>query len=154
MECIIIFIKTYFFKGMAIFFAWFLYTRDSRNARFQRKADVYEDLSIKFAEVYLLRIKHDKFPQEHTEEYTDLYRSAFEYTLSHKLLLSEKISEISLVFLTSYNDPIDIMMNNLNLVLKQMRKELGYSVTDTLNQLTMIEPALSTLWGLTAKSKK
>lgn len=134
--------------------SWILFTKNARDSRFNRKADMYESLSVKLSELYLLRIKHDRAPERHGEEFAAVYIKTFEYASSNKLIISSKVSSLSTDFLSCHNKPIGSMMHALNSVINEMSRELGYDVTDNLNQITRIEPLVQSLMELIAKYKK
>ena len=133
---------------------WFLYTKDARKSRYDARVDMYRNISEKLSRLLLLRTKKEKNPDKYNEEYSKLYIELTEHILINKFIISQQVNDLSLNFLTSRDEEIDIMMNHLNKALDRMKVELGIDIIDKSNQLLRLEPLIQYLQSKLSLSKK
>ena len=133
---------------------WFLYTKDARKSRYDAKVDMYRVLSEKLSRLLLLRSEKEKNKDKYNDEYSKLHIELTEYILINKFIISQQVNDLSLNFLTSNDEEIDIMMNNLNKTLDRMKVELGIDIIDKSNQLLRLEPLIQSIQSMINRNKK
>lgn len=121
--------------------SWLLYSKSSRDKRFESKLKMYEELSKKLSSLFLRYLEYCNGSKT-KEEFGEHYLPVVEFVLSNKFVISEKVNHISMEYLQAImidGDSKDQARVKLNSTVNAMRSELGLSVIDIIEQFSKME---------------
>ncbi len=120
--------------------SWLLYSKSSRDKRFDSKLRIYEELSKKLSSLFLRYIEFSKGLKIKADYGSD-HLPTMEYVLSNKFIISEKVNDISLDYLQviALEGNQDQAREKLNAAIDAMRSELGLPAMDKIEQISKIE---------------
>ena len=120
--------------------SWLLYSKSSRDKRFDSKLKTYEELSRMLSSLFLRYIEFSKGSNS-KEDFGAHYLPVMEFVLSNKFVISEQVNNISMDYLQvmALEGNKDQAREKLNASIDAMRSELGLPSIDKIEQISKIE---------------